>query len=222
MTKKRVRFDYEQNIVHHEAPHHHTVDPSTVWLTKNDYHRMKKNDEIVLSFMVNCGDAAQCSGMCTRGLEKRTPEGNQDKQYNRLYAICEVLAEQERQRVQRVTDVHRIASVYKEATIESRREAIEYGMLDEQTVFQAIMEGGGKKKKKKSTTNSNKNKNRSNNKNKNRSNTSSCKSSTVSSNKTAAAKTTTTTMAAAITTQRSRSRSTAHRMQRLFGLPLPR
>ena len=189
--KKRVRFESEQNNVHHEAPQHHLVDPSTIWLTKNDYQRMKNNDEIVLTFMVN--GTAHCSGMCTRGLEKRTPEGTQNKQYDRLYAICEVLSEQERQRVQRITDAHRIAAVYKEATIESRKEAMEYGMLDEHAVFQVIMEGCKKNNKNRSTS----------------------KSSPVSSNKTTAKTTTMTTI-----TQRSRSR--AHRMQRLFGLQMPR
>jgi hypothetical protein len=115
--RKLTRFGHESENQWHVVPHRRDLTPREVeatWFTKDDYRRMRKNDErIIHTFLVHgCGDDdshpnnnynsdsdTNDEGCCTRGLEKRTPHASMMRKCHRLDVICAVLAEQERQRV---------------------------------------------------------------------------------------------------------------------------
>ena len=135
---KRVRFNEDSSRIAEYHPIQHWKDiskkqASQIWFTKKDYDRMKKNDDIVLNFMEN-GTASNAK-VCTRGLEKKTQCALSYKQCVRLDAMCAVLAEQERQRVQHTNDPYRIAMLYSEATAESIKDALYWGIEDAQAAL---------------------------------------------------------------------------------------
>ena len=144
---KRVRFNEDENDNHSVTAYHHRVqhlndmskkESSRIWFTKDDYDRMKKNDDVVINF-INNGTASNAR-VCTRGLEKKTSDAMRYKQCVRLDAVCAVLAEQERQRVEHKHDPERIAKLYAEATIESVKDALYWGTADAQAAVVNVEE----------------------------------------------------------------------------------
>jgi hypothetical protein len=163
-VRKLTRFCNEAENQWNVVPNRFDVtqrEAEATWFTKEDYRRMRKNDErIIHTFLVQgCGGGGDDSytttnnnnnntavgdggsgggGGCTRGLEKRTPHASVMRKCHRLDVICAVLAEQERQRVHQHHHmassfcVEAIAQACRTVSEEASREAMKWGALDAQ------------------------------------------------------------------------------------------
>ena len=103
-----------------------------VWFSCEDYDNMKSSFEFTVFMMdAGCPEKVEDDEHTTRGLEKRSEEG-QWKRYERKRDYYNaVLDEQERQWDEDIDDQDKISQIAQDVTRESLLEAFDQGVLDE-------------------------------------------------------------------------------------------
>jgi hypothetical protein len=107
-----------------------------VWFSAEEYDEMKRGFEFTIFMMdAGCPEKVEDDEHTTRGLEKRSEEG-QWKRYERKRDYYNaVLDEQERQWEENIDDQNLISQVAVEVNRDSLREAYDQGVLDEIEVY---------------------------------------------------------------------------------------
>eukprot|EP00980_Cylindrotheca_fusiformis_P022320 scaffold9191_cov114-Cylindrotheca_fusiformis.AAC.15 len=110
---------------------------SSTWYSKEEYKIMK---ESMLSLVCLMVEGKVEEGVCTRGLEHRTPAASKERKRNKRYCYKAVWETQESQWEDGKFDAESIAFLYQTETFKSRQTAIKRGFDDEKVAMSLYTE----------------------------------------------------------------------------------
>ena len=114
------------------------------WFDKRDYQQMKIDFAPTVRLLSIRQLPVDSDEHCGRGLEYRTREGAQRRKLNKLTALCAVLDEQERQRLEGELSDHKLSKVYIRASASCRQMSHLMALQDEEDVHGVLLiEAGG-------------------------------------------------------------------------------
>jgi hypothetical protein len=127
--KKKVHF-VVRRFSYIEPRSNDPGDYSDLFYSQEDYAEMHVESRAIIQMMQTCLPVKLQNGLCSRGLEDRTPPGARKRIWNHMRAFAAVNREQTRQREEFLDDAEKMAEVYTRFSAPCQKQACRVGKQD--------------------------------------------------------------------------------------------